>query len=155
MLGLNTFTIVGVLALIPGCSILGRRCIIRHPCVQYPIEVEKVDGVVLFETGGKTSPLPDVMVAISPYTERSAQPLASTVTRSDGHFSISYAIPGRYLLSVSDKTQNGFSFELRLRPRRTRPSDFLVATIRNDPSKPCGGDSIQLSSALDESCRSR
>jgi hypothetical protein len=116
--------------------------------------VEKAEGVVLFEVGGKSSPLPDAMVAILPNTGRNAQPLASTVTGSDGHFSVSYTIPGRYLLSVSHNTQNGFGFELRLRPRRNRSTAFLVATIRNDPRKPCGGDSIQLSPVLDESCRS-
>ena len=48
----------------------------------------------------------------------------------------------------------GFTTELRLRPRRNRTNMFLVATLRNDPNRPCGGGSVELSSVLNENCRS-
>lgn len=148
MLGLRSLTIVGVLVLLSAAA-FGQGI-----CIPDPVEVERVQGTVLFEAGGTSRPLSDVTVAISPYTGSNLPPVASAVTASDGHFSISSATPGRYWLSVRHKTLIGFSAELRLRPGRNRATVFLIVTIRNDPNKPCGGGTVQLSPALDETCRS-
>jgi hypothetical protein len=123
-------------------------------CVPDPVEVGRVEGIVLFEAGGKASPLPDVTIAISPYTGRNAPAVASSVSGSDGHFSISDIAPGRYWLSMRHKVLIGYATELRVETRNSRVTAFLIATIRNDPNKPCGGGSVQLSPVLSESCRS-
>jgi hypothetical protein len=146
MISIQTVATV-ILALVPGVS-FGQGM-----CVPNPVEVERIEGIVLFESDGQSRPLPDVTVSVSEYTEPNAGPLVSSVSGSDGHFSISKATPGRYWLSVRHKALIGFTTELRLLPRRNRATTFLITTVRNDPNKPCGGGTIQLSSVLDENCR--
>src|SRR5437868_13375722 len=91
------------LALLPGLS-FGQEM-----CVPAPVEMERVEGIVLFEAGGKSRPLSDVTIAISDYTGSNTPPIVSTVTASDGHFSISNTAPGRYWLSVRQQAISGFT----------------------------------------------
>ena len=123
-------------------------------CVLDPVEVDQLEGAVRFEVDGESAGLPGVTVSISPDVGRDVLPVASFVTEGDGRFSIHDAAPGRYWLSFRHKALIGFSLELRVRPRSHRPTAFLIATIRNDLNRPCGGGSVQLSPVIDDACRS-
>ncbi len=131
-----------IVALAPAFSLA------QGTCFPDPVEVDQVEGTVRFEAGLESTPISEVTVAISHYYEPDA-PVASTVSGDDGHFSISYTTPVRYWLSVRHKTLISFSIELRLLSRYSHETRFLIATIRNDPNRACGGGSIQLSPVLD------
>src|SRR5262249_25315707 len=118
-------------------------------CVLDPVEVDHLEGAVLFEVGDKSTTLPDVTVSMCPYAGRDFPPVGSVVSKSDGGFSIKDAAPGQYWLSFRHKALIGFSVEVHLRPRSRSRTTFLIATIRNDPNKPCGGGSVRSSPVVE------
>jgi hypothetical protein len=122
-------------------------------CVPEALEVDRLEGAVFFEADNKSATLPDVTVSIAPYVGRDVPPIATFVSKGDGRFSIKDAAPGHYWLSFRHEALIGFSVEVHLRPRGHRRTAFLLATIRNDPNKPCGGASIRLSPIVEDACR--
>jgi hypothetical protein len=144
----------GAIVVIICVSAFADAAVAQSMCIPGPVVVDHLEGTVLFEASGKSATLPDVTVSISPYVEGDVSPVASSVTKGDGRFSIEDAKPGRYWLSFRHRALIGFSIELHLRPRSRRPTEFLIATLRNDPNKPCGGGSVHLSPVVEEACRS-
>ena len=148
-MGRHGMTVVIIcLAVLPGVATAQDLCVLR------PVEVDRVEGAVLFEGSSKSTPLPGVTVSILPIAGRDVPPLASFVTEHDGRFSVEDVTPGKYWLSFRHKTLIGFSVELHLRPRSRRPTAFVLATIRSLPNVPCGGGSTRLSPVIEDACRS-
>jgi hypothetical protein len=139
----NQLIRIGVLTQLLVASVICGNLHAQGICIPKPLTVHAVKGTVLFEVAGRSEPLSDVTVEVSPYGYKEP-PLAKVITPATGRFDLTVR-PGRYYLDVQHAAIIGMRVEIRVQPLKKggEPKD-VEFVLRNDPARACGGGTVSL-----------
>ncbi len=119
-------------------------CSAQVICIPDPIESSSAEGTVYF--GSEKNVLPGVKIEITKYSYQGPV-IATTVTNSDGQFTLPGLRRGRYLLRARHPVVGGLDVEFRLRPSRLwhhSVRKHIVFVINTDPTKgACWGNYVK------------
>ena len=133
--GITTFGMLTVLA--------------QGMCVPDPLMSSAIRGHAYFEVEGKKEALSAVKIELSTYGYD--RPVLKTVTtNSEGWFEMTKIRPGHYSLTAKHAGVIGLTVEIRLkRPKKAEDGNVGIEfTLRNDPSKACGGATVKLANGM-------
>ncbi len=140
----STFEVFRIVGIAVFATVLGMA---QGMCIPDPLTSSAIRGHVYFEVDGKRKALSDVVIELSPYGyDRPV--VKKAATDFEGSFEMPNVRPGHYYLTAKHAAVIGITVEIHL--KRAKNSDEgergIEFVLRNDPSKACGGATVELAS---------
>jgi hypothetical protein len=111
-------------------------------CIPETVTVKQVRGQVFFGYEGKRRPQEGVTVEAIDYKRN---PVATTISDSEGRFSFKNIKAGQYLLRTKHSHIIGLDVRMNVAPLGKRANDRLVIFVLGaDPFKSCGGGKVEF-----------
>jgi hypothetical protein len=111
-------------------------------CIPETVTVKQVKGQVFFGYEGKRRPQEGVTVEVIDYKRN---PVATTISDSEGRFSFKNIKAGQYLLRTNHSHIIGLDVRMNVAPLSEKVNDRLVYFVLGaDPFKSCGGGKVEF-----------